>query len=217
VHWRDVYGNDPENVFLTVTVSSKNLDNLEEMVSWAHRLGVKRVHMIPIHLYPSDPKTLHHREAAIPAVFERLHAMANELGLNLQLGSAMTPDLILKDRLLDKCMHPWMYTYITYAGDVGFCDHLIGRDDMCSGNMLEQPFEEIWNSPPLVSFRADHLAKRSGHHYFEHCAWCFKNRYGDFEHRIKPDLESILVTNSTVPSYNPVPQPVGPTLETKSS
>jgi radical SAM protein with 4Fe4S-binding SPASM domain len=119
----------------------------------------------------------------------------------------MTTNLVLKDRMLDKCVHPWMYTYITYAGDVGFCDHLIGRDDMTSGNMLDRPFEEIWNSPPLVTFRADHLAKREGHHYFEHCAWCFKNRYGDFEHQIRPDLESILVTNATVPSYNPAPQP----------
>ena len=221
VHWRDVYGNDPENVFLTVTVSSRNLDNLEDMVRWAHGLGVKRVHMIPIHLYPSDPKTLGHCAAAIPPVFDRLHAMANKLGLKLQLGGAMTPDLVLEDQLLDKCMHPWMYTYITYAGDVGFCDHLIGRDDICSGNLLHNPFEEIWNSPQMVSFRADHLAKRAGHPYFEHCAWCFKNRYGDFEHQVRPDLESILVTNTTVPSFNPAPRP-GPrkaatALATKSA
>jgi radical SAM protein with 4Fe4S-binding SPASM domain len=217
VHWRDVYGNDPENVFLTVTVSSKNLDNLEDMMRWAHQLGIKRVHMIPIHLYPSDPKSLTHREAAIPPVFDRLHGMATRLGMKLQLGGAMTTNLVLKDRMLDKCVHPWMYTYVTYAGDVGFCDHLIGRDDMTSGNILDRPFDEIWNSVPMVTFRADHLAKRAGHHYFEHCAWCFKNRYGDFEHQIKPDLASILVTNTTVSSYNPVPQPAAPLLATKAS
>jgi MoaA/NifB/PqqE/SkfB family radical SAM enzyme len=216
VHWRDVYGNDPENVFLTVTVSSKNLDNLEDMLSWAHQLGIKRVHMIPIHLYPSDPKSLCHRETEIPPVFDRLYAMANGFGMKLQLGSAMTTNLILGDRMLDKCIHPWMYTYITYAGDVGFCDHLIGRDDMTSGNLLDKPFEEIWNSPPLVSFRLDHLAKRAGHPYFEHCAWCFKNRYGDFEHQIRPDLESILVTNATVPSFHPASPSAAAGLGTKS-
>jgi MoaA/NifB/PqqE/SkfB family radical SAM enzyme len=209
VHWRDHYGNDPETVFLTVTVSSRNLENLEDMMSWAHGLGLKRVHMIPIHLYPSDPRSLCHREAEIPPVFERLHAMANRLDMKLQLGGGMTNNLVLKDRMLDKCIHPWMYTYITYAGDVGFCDHLIGRDDLTSGNILDRSFEEIWNSPALVSFRADHLAKREGHKYFEHCAWCFKNRYADFEHQIRPDLESILVTNTTVPSYNPAAAPAG--------
>jgi MoaA/NifB/PqqE/SkfB family radical SAM enzyme len=207
VHWRDVYGNHAKNVYLTVTVSTRNLDNLEQLLSWAHQLGVKRVHMIPIHLAPSNPRSLGHREAAIPPVFDRLHAMANGYGMTLQLGGAMTTALALKDRLLDRCIHPWMYTYITYAGDVGFCDHLIGRDYLTSGNILDRPFEEIWNSPPLVTLRADHLAKREDHPYHEHCTWCFRNRYADFEHEIRPELSSILVTNSSVPSYNPIPKP----------
>lgn len=211
VHWRDVYGNDAGNVYLTVTVSSRSLDNLEELLRWAHDLGVGRVHMIPIACWPSDPKHLEHSEPAIPPIFERLRKQANSYGITLQLGSAMTTNLVLKDRLLDRCIHPWMYTYITYAGDVGFCDHLIGRDDLTSGNILEKPFEEIWNSQPLVSLRATHLAKREDHPYHEHCSWCFKNRYADFEHEIRPDLSSILVTNSTVPSFQPtsgVPAPV---------
>lgn len=214
VHWRDFYGNDPKNVYLVITVSSKNLDNLEDMLTWANGLGIKHVHMIPIHLYPSDPKSLNHRGAAIPAVFDRLYEVAKGYGMNLQLNAAMATNLILKDRMLDRCIHPWMYSYITYAGDVGFCDHLIGRDDLTSGNILDRPFEEIWNSPPLVSLRADHLAKREGHPYFEHCAWCFKNRYADFEHKIKPELSSILVNTATVSSFNPV---VAPALPTKNS
>jgi MoaA/NifB/PqqE/SkfB family radical SAM enzyme len=211
VHWRDVYGNDAGNVYLTVTVSSRSLGNLEELLKWAHDLGVGRVHMIPIACWPSDPKHLEHSEPAIPPIFERLRKQANSYGITLQLGSAMTTNLVLKDRLLDRCIHPWMYAYITYAGDVGFCDHLIGRDDLTSGNILEKPFEEIWNSQPLVSLRATHLAKREDHPYHEHCSWCFKNRYADFEHEIRPDLSSILVTNSTVPSFQPksgVPTPV---------
>lgn len=203
VHWRDVYGNDPGNVYLTVTVSSRNLGNLEQLLRWAHDLGVGRVHMIPVACWPSDPKHLEHVEPAIPSLFERLREQANGYGITLQLGSAMTANLVLKDRLLDRCIHPWMYTYITYAGDVGFCDHLIGRDDLTSGNILEKPFEEIWNSAPLVSLRATHLAKREDHPYHEHCSWCFKNRYADFEHEIRPELSSILVTNSTVSSFRP--------------
>lgn len=203
VHWRDVHGNDAGNVYLTVTVSSRSLGNLEELLKWAHDLGVGRVHMIPIACWPSDPRHLEHAEPAIPPIFERLRKQANGYGITLQLGSAMTTNLVLRDRLLDRCIHPWMYTYITYAGDVGFCDHLIGRDDLTSGNMLEKPFEEIWNSQPLVSLRAAHLARREDHPYHEHCSWCFRNRYADFEHEIKPDLSSILVTNSTVTSFQP--------------
>jgi MoaA/NifB/PqqE/SkfB family radical SAM enzyme len=214
VHWRDFYGNDPKNVYLIVTVSSKNIENLEEMLTWAHGLGVKHVHMIPIHLYPSDPKSLVHREAAVPPVFDRLYEMARGYGITLQLNAAMSTNLVLKERLLDRCIHPWMYTYITYAGDVGFCDHLIGRDDLTSGNILDRPFDEIWNSPPLVTFRADHLAKREGHPYFEHCAWCFKNRYADFEHKIRPELSSIVVNTSTVSSFHRASAPV---IETKNS
>jgi len=211
VHWRDVYGNDANNVYLTVTVSSRNLDNLEDLLSWAHRLGVGRVHMIPIACRPNDPRHLGRSESAIPPVFERLREQANNYGITLQLGSAMTTNLVLKDRLLDRCIHPWMYTYITYAGDVGFCDHLIGQDDLTSGNILEKPFEEIWNSPPLVSLRAAHLARRQDHPYHGHCSWCFRNRYADFEHEIRPELSSILVSNSTVSSFQPAsgsPAPV---------
>ena len=164
--------------------------------------------------YGNDPKSLVHREAAVPPVFDRLYEMARSYGMTLQLNAAMSTSLVLKDRLLDRCIHPWMYTYITYAGDVGFCDHLIGRDDLTSGNILDRPFEEIWNSPPLVTFRADHLAKREGHPYFEHCAWCFKNRYADFEHKIRPELSSIVVNTSTVSSFHPASTPV---IETKNS
>jgi radical SAM protein with 4Fe4S-binding SPASM domain len=213
VHWRDIYGNDANNVYLTVTVSSRSLGNLEDLLSWAHKLGVGRVHMIPIACWPSDPKHLDRSEPAIPTVFERLREQASRYGITLQLGAAMTTNLVLKDRLLDRCIHPWMYTYITYAGDVGFCDHLIGRDDLTSGNILEKPFEEIWNSPPLVSLRAAHLAKREDHPYHEHCSWCFKNRYADFEHEIRPELSSILVTNSTVPSFQPTSRPLAAVKE----
>ena len=213
VHWRDVYGNDAKNVYLTVTVSSRNLGNLEDLLTWAHKLGVGRVHMIPIACWPTDPKHLDHSEAAIPAVFERLRNLANKYGITLQLGAAMTTGLALKDRLLDRCIHPWMYSYITFAGDVGFCDHLIGRDDLTSGNILKKPFEEIWNSPPLVSLRAAHLAKRQDHPYHEHCTWCFKNRYADFEHEIEPKLSSILVDNSTVPSFQPASALLTPVIE----
>ncbi|MCF8532016.1 MAG: SPASM domain-containing protein [Reyranella sp.] len=215
VHWRDVYGNNPENVFITVTVSTKNLDSLQDLLTWAHKLGVKRVHMVPIYLHPTDPRTLIHREAAIPPVFDRLREMARSWGMTLQLGAAMTSNLILKDRMLDRCIHPWMYAYISYAGDVGFCDHLIGRDDLTSGNILDRPLEEIWNSEPLVTLRADHLAKRDTHPYFEHCAWCFKNRYADFEHKIRPELSSILVTDATVPSFHPTP--LAPAIEPGNS
>src|SRR5262245_30459973 len=100
VHWRDVYGNDANNVYLTVTVSSRSLANLEELLSWAHRLGVGRVHMIPIACWPSDPKHLDRSEAAIPPIFKRLREQANGYGITLQLGSAMTTNLVLKDRLL---------------------------------------------------------------------------------------------------------------------
>jgi MoaA/NifB/PqqE/SkfB family radical SAM enzyme len=213
VHWRDVYGNAPGNVYLTVTVSSRSLGNLEELLRWAHDLGVGRVHMIPIACWPTDPKHLEHAEPSIPPIFERLRKQANSYGITLQLGSAMTTNLVLQDRLLDRCIHPWMYAYLTYAGDVGFCDHLIGRDDLTSGNILEKPFEEIWNSQPLVSLRATHLAKREDHAYHEHCSWCFRNRYADFEHEIRPDLESILVTNSTVPSFQPASGASAPARE----
>ena len=80
--------------------------------------------------------------------------------------------------------------------------HRAGRPYI--GQHSEKPFEEIWNSPPLVSLRGAHLAKREDHPYHEHCSWCFKNRYADFEHEIRPDLSSILVTNSTVPSFEPM-------------
>ena len=39
VHWRDVYGNDTSNVYLTVTVSSRSLGNLEESAELGPRAG----------------------------------------------------------------------------------------------------------------------------------------------------------------------------------
>ena len=67
-----------------------------------------------------------------------------------------------------------------------------------------------------MSLRATHLAKREDHPYHEHCSWCFKNRYADFEHEIRPELSSILVTNSTVPSFRP-DAPSETTLEAQAA
>lgn len=201
IHWRDKYGNNPETVFLTVTVSSKNIFELNELLIWANDLGVGRIHMIPISCRPNDEKNLCHCEPHISPVLEKLYENSNKLEIKLQFGASLSTDLVMPDYLLKNCMHPWMYAYINYAGDVGFCDHLIGRDDLTAGNLLQTPFKEIWNRPSLMSLRTSHFMGYENHPLREHCNWCFKNRYADFEHEIQTDFLSNVVANTTVSSF----------------
>jgi pyrroloquinoline quinone biosynthesis protein E len=55
------------------------------------------------------------------------------------------------------CDWPWYSTYITAESKVVPCCFIADAQVACFGNLKEQSFEEIWNSPAYRAFRRAHL------------------------------------------------------------
>lgn len=119
----------------------------------------------------------------------RLKEECAQLGVALQVLTAIRPATLDSQRQRP-CIHPWSYAYIRYDGAVSFCDHLIGptADEYTVGNFLRTDFMEVWNSPEMRSLRAEHLGARSCNaSKFDECAWCYRNRFVEFEDRFIPE------------------------------
>lgn len=112
------------------------------------------------------------------------------------------------------CTHPWMYCYVNYRGNVGFCDHLIGTPAVhhLLGDLHTSAFQEIWNGPQYTSLRAEHGAGRDAiPEKYGKCRWCYRNRYLDFDQHSYPPYEKYRVplTSSLCASFVPGP-PLSP-------
>lgn len=71
-----------------------------------------------------------------------------------------------------RCLIPWFNAYIAANGDVLPCCYLLGRSNHVMGNVLRQPFNEIWNGNRFTAFRKNLLKNRSA---LPGCATCPRN------------------------------------------
>ena len=197
VRWRDTYGVPAHFVSIITAVGRSNADEVPSLIRAAHSVGVSRLTLFPLVTSPDDSEHLSHTSPEeITTVLDTAQKLATSLGVDLQLGCALDESLVLDDRVPDRCIHPWMYCYIDYLGRIGFCGHLIGRSEYTVGNLTDTPIEVIWNGPSLIRLRKEHLERRGQSALFTPCAWCYRNRYVDFEDVLLPTLSSQRVATS---------------------
>lgn len=194
VQARDAEAALPDAVSFQVVVSGANVEHLTDIVRLAHDLDVRKIVLGPIQTEVSDPLHLRHHVEACKEALDECRELASATGVTFQLGSALDSTLAIPEAVKDDCMHPWAFAYVTYAGDVGFCDHLIGSPRFTFGNIHKSSFESIWNSDDWTSLRAAHAARDLPDRFYP-CRWCYKQRYIDFEHLLYPDYAAGLVTN----------------------
>lgn len=167
-------------------ITSLNLDELSAIVQMAARYGVDRVTLFPVVASRTSPLHLDHRLADISGRLASAEDAARDLGVELRLGASLHEAVVVPDGLPNRCSHPWEYCYIDYAGNVGYCDHLIGHSALMVGNLGAGSFDSIWNGPQFRDLRRLHGNARRGEpgalaDSYPHCAWCYNRRYVDFE------------------------------------
>jgi radical SAM protein with 4Fe4S-binding SPASM domain len=141
------------------------------------------------------------REDELKDALDKVTKTAIEEGVELRLGASLSEDLVIDEGLPNKCSHPWEYCYIDYAGNVGYCDHLIGHKALMLGNLNKNSFKEIWNNDKFQSLREAHNFTRKGGTEamqlgLPHCNWCYKRRYVDFEEETNSDAKNRIISTS---------------------
>jgi len=193
---RERHGAHEDLLSLYVVVSRPNLGELAGIIELAARLAVRQVTFGPIQIGLDHPWNLRHDLDGVRQALDRATERAVQLDVHLQLASSMDVALTLDDGLTSPCTHPWAYAYISHAGRVGFCDHLIGMEKYTFGSLKDTTFEQIWNSPGFQDLRERHARQALGEQ-FSACKWCYKQRYVDFEHLTHPTQSQHIVSTAT--------------------
>jgi MoaA/NifB/PqqE/SkfB family radical SAM enzyme len=184
-------GGFADRLRLYVTCQRKNLNVLDEIVSLAEKAGIGDIFLAPVTVEPISPLSIIGQERSFPVVLERLRVKARHAGVRVFQTSNLWEGQFELDASGPSCIHPWMYCHVTYDGRVGFCDHLIGPhgDPFILGRLQSDPFEEIWNGDAWADLRREHCGtRRSNAPRFSECAWCYRNRFTDFEDLLEPKL-----------------------------
>ncbi len=200
---RERYSNRGSISFNTV-VTGLSLDELPDIVELAVRFDVAKVTMFPVVAKRTSPLHLDARKAEIRGVVEDAEAKARTHGIELRHGASLHEEVVVEYGLPDRCSHPWEYCYIDYAGNVGYCDHLIGNTSLTLGSLKTSSFEEIWNGSEFRKLRELHTRVRhcgigAVESSFPHCAWCYERRYVDFEEQTNRLASSRIVSTTRHP------------------
>jgi MoaA/NifB/PqqE/SkfB family radical SAM enzyme len=160
----------PEIVFAS-TFMQRNIGDLAGLVRFAsdHRVETISVQLMEAEDPIFEPETLAHH---IPQTVESLceaRRVADEKGVELSIHLALRNLLsahaemceaaeLLADQpaldtrgqtLMDKCLYPWTFLVVDTDGQARPCCWA----GLNYGNLAEQPFEEIWNSPEARDMR----------------------------------------------------------------
>jgi MoaA/NifB/PqqE/SkfB family radical SAM enzyme len=179
------------SIRINTVLSSLNLHELPAIVAMAARMHVKRVTAFPVVADSQDPLDLGWVRSALPALLSSAFQIAAVEGVELRLGASPLDELTEAGCLPDRCSHPWSFCYINYAGFVGYCDHLIGHRSLTLGHLTRDGFDAIWNGGAFRALRLAHVtaSRNSSVSGFEHCDWCYRRRYVDFEDDLDPRAE----------------------------
>lgn len=177
-------------VVLTVVVDDDNINELIRIVELAARYNIKTVHLNPLvqrkfqEDYPTFGVTEDNRKLLLDTL-----SCVEEKSKRYNIEVKVCADLLSGDKYdLKRCIHPWSYVYISYNGNIGFCDHLMCVDDAVMGN-IKNEFSSIWNNLKYQELRKKHLGIDVNNMFGDRieCKWCYKNRYGNWEYLLEPD------------------------------
>lgn len=186
------YQGNTDNLGFLTTVQYPALNTLYQLIPFAAKFSIKQIRLFPVAIDPESILSLENKDDEINLMLQKVTALSKQYGITAIAGSKMGC-LPVNALNIPACIHPWAYCYIAYNGKVGFCDHLIGPafDDILIGDLNLTSFREIWNSIEWQNLRLNHLTKRTkSAHNFEHCSWCYENKYIDFEDIFDQSLSS---------------------------
>ncbi|MCX7013996.1 MAG: radical SAM protein [Candidatus Sumerlaeota bacterium] len=163
-------------IVLASTFMRRNIGDLPGLIRYAH---ANRIHRVSVQLMEAEdpamePETLaYHLPLTVESLREGRRA-AEDLGVdmvihlalrNLLSAHAAEPDVaallgaqpaldLRGRRLMDKCLYPWTFLVVDTDGEARPCCWAAIR----YGNLAEQTFDEVWNSPTAQETRKSFLA-----------------------------------------------------------
>jgi MoaA/NifB/PqqE/SkfB family radical SAM enzyme len=181
----DDYGSDFRKVYISVTLVPDNIDQVPKIVEFASQHRIHQVRLFPGMLDNNyllrEPEDILRSQASLCCAFD----IANQSAVDLWVGARLWPGMDCHVASYDSpCIHPWAYCFISWKGEVGFCDYLMGPG--CEvhfvGNLAEETFESIWNGSKMQDIRSLHVHRTmKTNDATWRCEWCYNNRFVDFE------------------------------------
>jgi radical SAM protein with 4Fe4S-binding SPASM domain len=196
VKYREKYSVPSSFVYFTAVVSKMTLPQIPELIKFAAKLKIHKIILFPIGIWPSHPWHIGNDKDWIVKNLENATLVANQAGVELQLGATLSEELSINQSLKNRCISPWSYLLLNYRGDIGYCDHVIGPGGNYLGQIKGNEFHKEWNNERFQNLRKKHLENDFGNE-FAMCKWCYLNRYIDFEHQFLPINEELVVSNIT--------------------
>lgn len=138
-------------VSLAVAIMKQNLDETEEFVKLASKVGAHRVIFQTIqakedYVDKYDKKIKNQLVSFNDKVKEKVKK-AKELGDKLGV------TVVFDEQKSIGCIWPWRSLYVTWNGHVTACCKILDYRKPLMGNLLKQDFWEIWNSEEYQKFR----------------------------------------------------------------
>jgi len=142
---------NPKMKIVTV-VMDENVEEVPEMVGFAHRLGVDSLCLIHVQLWGNDLLKKGYKvntgfDGKFKEAMLKSEKTAKRLKVYLDLSTPPAGDMT---RL---CKRPWLSSSVLADGYVVPCCRVVSADEINFGNLLKEPFKDIWNSPKYLSFR----------------------------------------------------------------
>ncbi|HET6884017.1 MAG TPA: radical SAM protein [Pirellulales bacterium] len=159
----------PPQLRLVSVVMRQNLDELAELVRFAHRWSIDEMfvqHLChdfgestlpaayqPMRRFVDSQTLLGESPARIERAFAAARRVADELGVDLRLPSVQ-PHLHLPGTPgPERCDWPYRGAYISYQGFSMPCCMISTPDRMNFGDVTQQDLAAVWHSPAYESFR----------------------------------------------------------------
>lgn len=132
----------------------ENIAELPQMIPLVQGLGIPRLRTQGVHYWGHDDwRGRAHEANDIPDLIQTLRdvaASAKATGVDFQALNFPDP------KAARGCKWPWKGSYITADGYVTpCCENGSDPDKINFGNLFEQPYAEIWNSPAYQQFRRE--------------------------------------------------------------
>lgn len=131
-------------IVLQFLVFRHNQDQVQSIKELGKNLGVESVQIKSAQIYNFREKT---ENIPTHSKYSRYYFNSNK-------------EARIKSKLKNKCRRLWFTTVITTDGDVAPCC-FDKQADYAMGNIMQQPFQEIWKKEAYTNFRKKVLTNRS--------------------------------------------------------
>ncbi|MFQ6085416.1 MAG: SPASM domain-containing protein, partial [Candidatus Bathyarchaeia archaeon] len=150
-------GSSTPEVLIIMTAMRENFTEIPRMVELAHSIGVKSVAVQGLQVFGEgmarrDQLVSEMKPRDVLRIIHQSKRLGKSLGVNIEF-ARMVPKP-------QQCFWPWVACFITYDGQVAPCcmiNQRIDREEVLEslgfGNVLKEPFKEIWNSEKAMLFR----------------------------------------------------------------